>query len=148
MTNRHTRPDRQPPLRRQIVRAQHALTKAVNHTDWFLVGDLSDGPEIAAYLDEASVAIHLAREALIQSMGRLPQEGEQTELDLTAPISRSAVCATCTHRSVDHTEGLRCPACGCTDFTEADDESGLCAHPHEGPCPSFGDDSDDEEEGR
>lgn len=122
MRNRHTRshlPDRQPPLRRHIVKAQKALEDALGHTDWFLVGDRSDGPEIAGYLDQAATAIYLAREDLARLMGRVPQEGEQTELMLTAPLSRSAVCARCSHRSVDHTEGLRCIQCGCTDFTEA-----------------------------
>lgn len=26
-------------------------------------------------------------------------------------------CANCNHRSVDHTEGLQCSACGCANFT-------------------------------
>ncbi|GAA4242611.1 hypothetical protein GCM10022254_76250 [Actinomadura meridiana] len=122
MRNNKRRPRPQHELHRQVRRARRVLRQADTLAPWLLIGDASDGPVIGALLDEAATAIYLAKQALVEEMGRTPQEGEQTELDLTAPVPRSAVCASCGHRSTDHTEGLRCPACRCTDFTEAEEE--------------------------
>lgn len=132
----------------RMQKAATLLKKAERLAPWYYVGCADDGPEIGALLSEAIIELWHAREVLINDLGRPPQKGEQTELDLTSSLPISAVCARCGHRSVDHTEGLRCPACGCVEFTEFDIESGLCAHPHEGPCPTSEDGDSEEGEGR
>lgn len=52
----------------------------------------------------------------------------------TATVRKSAVmaCANCDHTSVDHSEGLTCSACGCSNFTPQTREASRRATAGEG----------------
>lgn len=110
----------------RLAKARKALEDAERRVPWFAIGDVSDGPEIGALLDEAMIELWHAKQAVIGDLGRTPQEGEQTELDLESglcavahqgPCPSVAPCGGCGHATIDHAEGLRCIQCGCTSYT-------------------------------
>lgn len=52
-------------------------------------------------------------ERLTDSMFDRIKEGRTVAMTRTAAMA----CANCGHTSVDHSEALTCPTCGCNDFT-------------------------------
>lgn len=134
-------------LHRDLRNARRALLNATLLLDGYDEGDQSGVNEAGQFLDDAATAIYLARTFLLENSGSYVRSeskktvhhetlfGEETQ---PSQCTRSLPCGDCGHRTLDHTEGLRCIVCGCRTFIEVEDPDqtglGFCAVEHEGPC--------------